>query len=454
MSRYPTRDIPITQIYLDPENPRHDVVSNQRAALVRMLAEEDRAEDKILELATDIVEQGMLSPGDLFYVLELDADDDTYVVLEGNRRLTALKVLWDPGILPTQVSGSTTRKLKQLSVLFHRQPIDEAPCVIFPSREEANHWIRIRHTGENRGKGVVQWDAKAVARFNERFGEVSPSLQVIRFVRENAALDDEQHAKLDRLPLTNLDRLLGTPEARSALGLTLVDGHLQTTLATQEVTRGLARVLLDIADGRVSVNDLRAKGQRQAYAERVAKEEQLAYDSNASMSWALDSAFGQKEQGTTTSGTPSSKRSRQLSTTRKTVIPSTCVIAIPDPRLNAIYRELRKLNVNQFPNAVAVLLRVFLELSVEQYLKKHKAMIQPKAHLDSKVQAAAADLKGRKVLSDGELKAANQAVSSPHSLFSVNTLHQYVHSAKLTPQPDAMKTTWDDMQLFIEKLWE
>jgi hypothetical protein len=52
----------------------------------------------------------------------------------------------------------------------------------------------------------------------------------------------------------------------------------------------------------------------------------------------------------------------------RATVPTTCVINIPRPRINDIYRELLKLNVDDFPNACAVSLRVFVELGVDGYL--------------------------------------------------------------------------------------
>jgi len=54
---------------------------------------------------------------------------------------------------------------------------------------------------------------------------------------------------------------------------------------------------------------------------------------------------------------------------RKVLIPPQFTLAISDPKIRRIFIELKKLDVEEFCNAVSVLLRVFLELSVECLLK-------------------------------------------------------------------------------------
>jgi hypothetical protein len=44
----------------------------------------------------------------------------------------------------------------------------------------------------------------------------------------------------------------------------------------------------------------------------------------------------------------------------------------PPPRINAIYYELLSLAVEQYPNACAVLLRVFVELSIDHFGEEYK----------------------------------------------------------------------------------
>src|SRR5437773_11133994 len=86
------QNIPLTDLLLDPENYRLEPQATQLATIHAMIAEQD---EKLIDLAEDIVDLGGLSPIVLTAVCP-SSDPEKYMVLEGNRRVTALKLLKDP----------------------------------------------------------------------------------------------------------------------------------------------------------------------------------------------------------------------------------------------------------------------------------------------------------------------------------------------------------------------
>ena len=88
-------DCSIDQLLLNSENPRNESAANQRDALQKIL---DDQEEKLFVLAEDIVEAG-LSPMDRMLVLREKKDSERFIVLEGNRRIAALKILSNPSVL-------------------------------------------------------------------------------------------------------------------------------------------------------------------------------------------------------------------------------------------------------------------------------------------------------------------------------------------------------------------
>src|SRR5690242_11222372 len=85
--------IPIGKLLLDLENPRlAQGPESQRDALHALLRAEGR---KTLELARSISESGP-NPSERFMVIEAPDQPDRYIVLEGNRRLAALRLLAEP----------------------------------------------------------------------------------------------------------------------------------------------------------------------------------------------------------------------------------------------------------------------------------------------------------------------------------------------------------------------
>src|SRR5690606_29740542 len=74
---------------------------------------------------------------------------------------------------------------------------------------------------------------------------------------------------------------------------------------------------------------------------------------------------------TQTGGSKKTASSRNIKPDRKALIPSRLKLTIGQHRINRIYFELRKLDVEEFVNSVAVMFRVFIELSVDQYAQDH-----------------------------------------------------------------------------------
>ena len=209
-------------------------------------------------------------------------------------------------------------------------------CVVYKSREDAQHWIQLRHTGQNEGRGIVGWNSKAVARFEERLGHPSLALQAVEFVKKDTSLDEGTKNKLKKVPLTNIERLVSDPYVRTTLGLEVEDRNLVTKLPPEEVIKGLSKIVTDIANKEITVNDIRSKSDRKKYIDENVVGDDLPKKSNAVKEyWSLVSKIEPITPSTgQTKKSSSAKKSIPLSITRKTLIPSICVLKIKHDRLN------------------------------------------------------------------------------------------------------------------------
>src|SRR6185437_7392378 len=109
------------------------------------------------------VENG-LNPLDRFLVTR----DGGYgfIVLEGNRRAAALKILVNPTLLTgLDIRPSLQKRFEALATHFDRESIEPLAAYEFNDRSEGTIWIEQRHRGEDEGRGIVSWSAEAVARF-------------------------------------------------------------------------------------------------------------------------------------------------------------------------------------------------------------------------------------------------------------------------------------------------
>jgi hypothetical protein len=170
----------------------------------------------------------------------------------------------------------------------------------------------------------------------------------------------------------------------------------------------------------------------------------------------------------------SRSKSNQLSVLRKHLIISS--LYIPDRRINDIYDELkRKLYVDNTPNAVAVLFRVFLECSVDCYIEKNKIFVKDNIQLAGKVLKVVDHLEEllvQKYLQENgivkpttdDLKKATQkvklkeirkvATKDNNSVLSVTTFHDFVHDYKTSPISSELKKYWENLDSFFVALWK
>ena len=146
-------ELSIDELLLDLDNPRLGSTSSQSEALASIVRLNP---GHFRNLMASIRDDG-LDPGDSLYVVRSE-DGQDFVVLEGNRRLSALKVLSNPDVLAgTDLPESTKDPLVREAAGFERSEVEPIPCVRFDGREEANDWIRRRHTGVAGGEGRITW---------------------------------------------------------------------------------------------------------------------------------------------------------------------------------------------------------------------------------------------------------------------------------------------------------
>lgn len=201
-----TAELSLDELQLDLKNPRFDGLANQREALQKIAQSQG---SKLVNLAEDIVENGMSPAHRMLVVKATGKGASTYVVMDGNRRLAALRILANPAVLDglSGVGDLTAQKLRKLAKDFSLDAVQPLDAFVCRNEAEARHWIEATHTGENDGRGVVSWDGIATARYRGK----NTSLRALDFVRAAGKLSAEELASLERFPITNLDRLLGTP---------------------------------------------------------------------------------------------------------------------------------------------------------------------------------------------------------------------------------------------------
>ena len=156
-----------------------------------------------------------LDPSDLIIVMPFGGGFGRYAVLDGNRRLTALRALETPDLLVDVLPQALLNAMRRFSNEYNNAPIHEVQCAVFDNRDEANHWIELRNAGEAGGAGSVQWGSDEKDRFRARNGG-KPNLatQALDFLETRGDITHEQRRDT---ATTTLTRILGSPDIRPKL---------------------------------------------------------------------------------------------------------------------------------------------------------------------------------------------------------------------------------------------
>ena len=444
-------NIPLADLLLDSGNPR--LVETKESQQETALGLARQQGDNLIRLATDIVDNG-LDPTTLPAVVATADRQKRYKVVEGNRRVLALRALETPSLVAPVLSPSSSRRLVQLAARYEQRPLGNVPCVLFETEDDAQHWVELRHTGQNQGIGLVEWGADEKDRYHARHaGTRRPAGQVLEFVEKHGVLSPEARASNRRI-ITTLQRMLNTAYVRDKLGIDIQNQQVIALYPTSELSRSLSRLVEDLKLN-YQVPDLYHLPQREDYIDRLPARVKPRRSKMLKTPVFLDSL---------TAGEPSpmasarSRRRRRVQPTRTTVIPRSSTLDVKPPRINAIYNELSTLNVEQYPNACSVLTRVFIELSVDHYVSEKKLLTDKQVRdlpLAKRLKTVVTKLEKSGDIPARLARAMEAMADNQRSAVgaSVVTMNQYIHNEFVYPKSHDLYATWDEIAPFMEKLW-
>lgn len=458
----------LVDLLVDEDNFRLEPNPDQPTALKAMLK---RQGPKLVTLSESLLE-GM-SRGEFIWAAPDPRPDHLgkFVVCEGNRRVTALKLMNEPAL----ADGTTwAKRFKELGQRFSEAPISKVRAVLYPSVDVARPDVYRRHTNAQNGVGLEDWGPFAQDRANKSEGlRRTHSMVVLEHLTTSSIEGLAESLGLSERT-TNADRLLSTfsKQYGAQTGIKIrVSRPYGIELGDEpEFNEELLWAILRASD--VSVDAIKSEGQRTGLLGRII-EETIRSSSGGPQD---DEPEGQPPEDSERRRPPPtdrdppeeqprepgpSPRPRREPLTRKTLAPTdrSLTLRVIGPRLTGLYLECRTIDVSSRPNAAACLLRVFLELSCEAFLEHHKIRANNKSgwsaigtSLDAKVRKVLAQLDHDEKLP--ELKDAWDGVSEDHSFrHSVRTLHRAMHDRHHVLDPTEIKMAWDRWHPLLAKIY-
>lgn len=225
-SRGEARKVPLSALRLDAHNPR--LAPDDQGASQEDLAVSLELGFEALTVAESIASHGFFGSEPLIVIA--DEIPDVWVVVEGNRRLTALLGLSDP---PLRTQFANSRAWDALAAQASIDSQDLIPVVVLADRAEATPIIGFRHIS-----GILQWEPFAQARYVARlvdqdgmtFAQVAEMIGIERtrvgnLYRDQAIATQAQALGIETGPLEGSFSLMtvamGTPKLRDHIGARL-----------------------------------------------------------------------------------------------------------------------------------------------------------------------------------------------------------------------------------------
>ena len=389
-----------------------------------------------MKLAEDIIAHG-LSPIDALLVLQ-EGSSPSYTVLEGNRRVAALKLLANPELAKDHpVYRDRLKKLaKGVTIPY------TARCFVTDRREDAKHWQSLRHGGERAGVGVVPWSSEAAHRFAGRQGsQVDRGVAFVEAIAKafsgNQALQTNL-ALVRKARITTLGRLVSDPSFRDRFGVEFSAGGVQSHYPAEALEGAVSKIFEDLA-GPVSVSELKTKEQRQKY---LGKLKSVMPDSSAYASEASPLSGAKPPKS------PAVKKPAKPPALAPKALYGGVQLTNLGERVASLLRELQQLDVDQFPNAAAALNRVLMELAVGQVhvLKKRP---EPSSLRDGvRYCLTQIDPKGK----ESRYQSVRAGLNDGTSMLAVKTMQALVHNPHWNPTPSEVRTIASNYSAFLTAL--
>lgn len=441
------KDIPLGKLNVDLQNFRIGAFDTPREAYAAMIDEQGQ---NLVNLARSIVEEG-LSPVDPIIVGEDPDNPGSYVVFEGNRRITSLKLLQTPGL----AAGTAIEKeVAKLSKDYLSRPIRKVSAAVAKDKDTALTWIERKHTADG-GRGIAAWKAEAQARFEAyRSGTYRPSKAVIDHLEKAGALTKATRTKV-ATKTTNIDRVFQMPYFRKTLGVEIGrDGSV--AFADKDYKHGnalLVRILKDLSG--ITVDHIKSAEQRRTFIDKYSSDAAIPTDDDDNSTTESPAKPSRSNASKPAKVTHSADTRRTLAHTDRGHR-----LSIHEQRLAKLYMECREIDTEKFAHSSTVLMRVFLELSAEHYLVKTKTSLPPKhkgrrwgdfgVTLKEKIEAVLSKIDPNKT---EKFKSARTGISDPGYLHSINEMHQFVHGLKAEIAPKEARTIWDRWHPFLDAVY-
>ncbi|MEK7073294.1 MAG: ParB N-terminal domain-containing protein [Patescibacteria group bacterium] len=437
---WPKPKVKVTDLFLDPENIRLGLeLKSSQEALINDLFSNEKAMRVLESIASD----GFF-PDEMPVVIK---EGKKYIVIDGNRRLAALKVLGRPEIVPTKENA--VRELIKTT----GPALKEIQVVVAPSRDSVSQFLASKHTQNTRRP----WRPLRQAYFYKAQLESGKTVQDLRndyptvdigkFLRlinvhkiaKSITYDSDQITKKVHnersFPASTVERLYEDKHVRDFLGFDFDgDGDVQVKIDKKEFEKGFKKVVQDVVEKVVDSRTLNNEKSRKDYIASFSK----ADIPNKTKAGKVLTSKDFKD------AVPAVKTRK-----RTKLAPKDIQFTLQCPGVRRMLTELQGIDYNQFPNASHDLLRSFLECALKSYFDQCGRPVKPTkgkyVYLNDVLVAFKDEMVAEKNI---ELSQVTQKIITDTTMtsYSAQALNATNHNPSVFATAKEVEDAWDAME--------
>lgn len=441
------KNIKIDDLILDHKNPRFADLysgSNDQNELIQYLLFSESAED----IAKNIVNKDSYYSDELLWVIE---KGNKFLVKDGNRRCAAVKAL---------------RQTNKYDLKLKSKKIDELPALIFQDKDYLSQRIREKHVSPLfKGWDRIAKSIEAYRQFENNTSleelksiDSSPKdlIKLASFYREAVKIKKDDFKKLLR-------------KGRGAQGgkIIVFERMFKHCIDCGYYFQNKPKFTIKIRD------EEKFQSYIKAMVEYLIAHPELSSRKMDNKNFSLEEL---KNYGFDTSNSTDEKSDPKVedanneifgstqenppSSLEKYLIPKNISLSINSTKINNIYRELKySLPINNsrkaVPNAVGVLFRVFLEISIDYFIEKVEIeMPKDTRGIGKKIEKICKYMETEKIASKKQLEDIETVFRDKDHLLYIKNFHAYIHSSRVQPTTSDLKTQWTNLQDFFIILWK
>ena len=374
-------------------------------------------------------------------------ENGKYIVLEGNRRVAAVKALLRPEIVPAK--ESVIKGILKTAIAVS----NEREVVIAPDRDSAMVFLANKHTQNTKRRWRPLRQAYFYKAELERGKTVQnlrddyPTVDISKFLRlinvhkiaKSIAYESDVTAKKvhneKTFPASTIERLYDDKQVRDFLGFDFDgNGEVKINIDKKEFEKGFKKIVEDVVEKNVDSRALNNEKDRKDYLASFSKEN--IPDKNKSGKVTTSKDFQETLIVTT-------KRRNRLA-------PSNVPFTLQCGGVKRMLKELQSIDYHKFPNASHDLLRSFLECGLKAYFDHCKKTIAPKnggkyVFLDTVLEEFVKEMNQVKNNKLSQVASRIKDNSKMNS-YSATFLNATNHNPDIFVTPQEVEDAWDAME--------